>query len=233
VILNVNIAPEKTGTTSIQRLFAGNRPLLAEHGILYPRTPGPANHLALATYAHTRRGGELWHKMGIENLEGYRNFRAALRRDLGEELASAGPIHKTIMSNEHCSSRLKTVEEVEDLREFLSARRIHFLLAVHQAVAGDAEDDVARRRAQIGQPPVDQVERPGQGRVAGRVGGQILPSERQHADEFRNLLAGSGGWHTAILAARTSSNVSRSMSNDVLLPSVVVGSCLSSLVKHA
>lgn len=121
MILYLHIGTEKTGTTSIQRLFAGNRPLLAENGILYPRTPGPANHLALATYAHTRRGGELWQKMGIANLEGYRNFRAALRRDLEAELASApASIQKTIMSNEHCSSRLKTVEEVEDLRQFLS-----------------------------------------------------------------------------------------------------------------
>ena len=102
------------------------------------------------------------------------------------------------LESENCNAA-----RVERLGEFLSAGRIHFLLPVHQAVAGDTEDNVARRRAQIGQPPVDQVERPGQGRVAGRVGGQILPSERQHAHEFRNLLAGSGGWHTAILAART------------------------------
>jgi hypothetical protein len=121
VILYLHIGTEKTGTTSIQRFFAGNRPLLAQNGIFYPRVPGPANHLALATYAHTRRGGELWRKMEIKNLQGYQNFRAALQRDLGEELAAApGPIQKTIMSNEHCSSRLKTVEEIEDLRQFLS-----------------------------------------------------------------------------------------------------------------
>src|SRR2546425_8256820 len=65
------------------------------------------------------------------------------------------------LESENCNAA-----RVERLREFLSARRIHFLLAVHQAVAGDAEDDVARRWAQIGQPAVDQVERASQGRVA-------------------------------------------------------------------
>ena len=120
MILYLHIGTEKTGTTSIQRFFANNREPLAKNGIFYPRTLGPANHLALATYANKRRGGELWQKMGIENRADYQNFRARMQRELAAEMETF-PVSKTIMSNEHCSSRLKSVEEIEDLRQFLAA----------------------------------------------------------------------------------------------------------------
>src|SRR5438552_2231589 len=66
---------------------------------------------------------------------------------------------------------------VEGLREFLRARGVDLLLPVNQAVTGDAEDDIASWSAQIVEAAIDQIERSGQGGMAGRVGGEILPAE--------------------------------------------------------
>ena len=136
MVLYLHIGTEKTGTTSIQRFLANNREALARNGILYPRTPGPANHLALATYANKRRGGELWRKMEIATRADYQDFRAKLKCDLAAEFESC-PVPKTIMSNEHCSSRLKSVEEIEDLRQFLAA----FFDDIHILVYLRRQDD--------------------------------------------------------------------------------------------
>lgn len=119
MVLYLHIGTEKTGSTSIQRFFAANRERLAANGILYPSAPGRANHLALAGLAHKKPGGEIWRKLKIESEDDYKSFRAELRSNLAAELAShAG--EKTILSNEHCSSRLKSTAEIEDLRLFLS-----------------------------------------------------------------------------------------------------------------
>jgi hypothetical protein len=117
--LYLHIGTEKTGTTSVQKFMELNRDLLNRYSVIYPRAPGTANHLALAGMAQNRHDGELQSKLNISSGEDLLAFRMKLAEQLAAEL-SANKYAKAVMSNEHCSSRLKTDEEVSFLRDFLS-----------------------------------------------------------------------------------------------------------------
>jgi len=119
MVLYLHIGTEKTGTTSVQNFFAAHREVLQKHGILYPRSVGRENHRALAVLAQNRTGTALWEKLGIRDTGEFVRFRQEVEVSLADELA-AGGAPKTIMSNEHCSSRLRSDAEVEALRRFLA-----------------------------------------------------------------------------------------------------------------
>jgi hypothetical protein len=115
--LNLHIGTEKTGTTSLQKFMAANRRLLSEEGVVYPESPGTDNHIALATLARRSRT-ELWDQLRIDDREQWEAFRREFRQKFSAELA--GHSNQTVvMSGEHCSSRLRTDEEVHRLLEFL------------------------------------------------------------------------------------------------------------------
>jgi hypothetical protein len=115
--LYLHIGTEKTGTTSVQKFMDIHRDRFREIGILYPRAPGRANHLGIPGLAQAP-AGELRAKLNIRSDQDQAIFREKLKRDLGLELKS-GIFHKVVMSSEHCSSRLRSDEEVGVLREFL------------------------------------------------------------------------------------------------------------------
>jgi hypothetical protein len=89
VVLHLGVG--KTGTTTIQHLMRQSRPALAEHGYLYPRTPGPVRHAKLGLYF--RSDEELasmpaWHQLRAQSPE---RFRRRFRRRLMAEIADAQP----------------------------------------------------------------------------------------------------------------------------------------------
>jgi len=117
VKLYLHIGTEKTGTTSVQKFLRFNRDLLKRQGILYPLAPGSENHIALAALAK-EAGGELWDILGIGGGSDCQRFRDTIREKLRLELSEQS-YHTVIMSGEHCSSRLRTDEEVRRLHDFL------------------------------------------------------------------------------------------------------------------
>ncbi len=89
VILHLGIG--KTGTTTIQHSMRLSRPALAEHGYLYPRTPGPVRHAKFGLFF--RSDEELdsmpaWHQLRAQSPE---RFRRRFRRRLMAEIADAQP----------------------------------------------------------------------------------------------------------------------------------------------
>lgn len=85
----VHIGMGKTGTSSIQYLLAANRPVLAAHGVLFPRVPGRARHTRLGLAV--KGDDELtrtpaWHRIGRPVPQ---RFRRRFRRNLLEEVGSA------------------------------------------------------------------------------------------------------------------------------------------------
>jgi hypothetical protein len=117
--LYLHIGTEKTGTTSLQQFLKKNRNALGERGFLYPSSPGKSNHTALAVTALADfRRVPLRSMAGVTTNEELQKFRANFRENLSAEL-QGGTCSKVIMSNEHCSTQLKTDEEVEYLRDFL------------------------------------------------------------------------------------------------------------------
>jgi hypothetical protein len=127
--LYLHIGTEKTGSTSIQRYLAKNRTKLREMGILFPMAPGLDNQRALTAIAEENtEDSALQEIFNIRTPGDLDRFRADLRTKLKDELA-AGTYSRVVMSNEHCSSRLRDVEQVEYLRNFLGEffDRIHVL----------------------------------------------------------------------------------------------------------
>lgn len=113
----LHIGTEKTGTTSLQQYLFANRFRLREMGICYPMAAGGKNHTKLPVHAlsddktdslrmlhHVRTPGDL------------ANFRGQLRRDLAAECEAAETL---LLSNEHCSSRLLSTDEVARLKDLL------------------------------------------------------------------------------------------------------------------
>jgi hypothetical protein len=118
--LYLHIGTEKTGTSSIQEFMRANRALLQTRGVVYPRSPGDINHIGLAALGQDRDRGELWEKLGITSIAGRDRYRIQLANDLSTELREK-EYGRAVMSNEHCSSRLLSGEEVSSLRNFLSS----------------------------------------------------------------------------------------------------------------
>lgn len=87
VVLHLGMG--KTGTKTIQHLLRLSRPALAEHGVLYPVTPGPVRHTRFGL--SFRSDEELddmpaWRRMRAQSPE---RFRRRVHRRLLEEIADA------------------------------------------------------------------------------------------------------------------------------------------------
>jgi hypothetical protein len=118
--LYLHIGTEKTGTTSIQRFLKMNRELLAGHGVLFPTSPGNMNHMALTVAAQEDNvKGPLRKIFKVLSRDDVKHFRAKLHADMTAELKDT-PFKTTIMSGEHCSSRLLNDTEVTRLKEMLT-----------------------------------------------------------------------------------------------------------------
>jgi hypothetical protein len=116
----LHIGAEKTGTTSIQVSLRLNRQRLADQGVLFAASPGDQNHIALAAYALADSHGveELRILSGVHDPRQIPSFRERLTDALDREITENKP-NIVVFSSEHCSSRLNTVAEIEELRRLL------------------------------------------------------------------------------------------------------------------
>ncbi|MEB3334024.1 MAG: hypothetical protein VKP70_03470 [Cyanobacteriota bacterium] len=120
--LVLHIGTEKTGTTSLQKLFAINRELLGEAGIYIPDFFGKFNHrLAEYAFEDDGRNDAFTKSLGVfKNLQAKQKLKAEIR-DLWRARVSEVSAQTWIVSSEHFQSRLLSVEEVGNLWHFLSA----------------------------------------------------------------------------------------------------------------
>jgi hypothetical protein len=118
--LLLHIGQSKTGTSSIQRSLGARREALLAQGILYPRSPGAANHgLLPASLVPMERLGA-FHPHVWEGLPPERRL-ARFRREFGEEMGAMGPdVRRVIISAEQCSGLMIRPEEVARLRDALA-----------------------------------------------------------------------------------------------------------------
>jgi hypothetical protein len=129
--LYLHIGAEKTGTTAIQRLLQINRKRLEAKGVLFPRTPGSLSHVGLAVAAQDDdKRDELRVASGVETTEAIYRARRALAAGLRREVG-ASTAHTVIFSNEHCSSRLTSVSEIERLYRMLRPLSVGITIVVY------------------------------------------------------------------------------------------------------
>ena len=119
-MIYLHIGTEKTGTTSIQNSLAATRKTLSKAGLLYPESLGKTNHVNFyAAAAPARADDEITAQLHASAPDAHAAFRKATQAGLLREVAKTSP-RKIVISNEHCSSRLTTIEEIETLRDFLA-----------------------------------------------------------------------------------------------------------------
>lgn len=120
--LRLHIGTEKTGTTTIQRFLALNRDILMTSGVLVPASLGETNHRLLpAMVNNSDFVDDFFRARGLldratrdaEKLRWRSNFLTEISRSDAE---------CCVISSEHLQSRLRTIEEVQRLRDLLKER---------------------------------------------------------------------------------------------------------------
>jgi tetratricopeptide (TPR) repeat protein len=120
--LILHIGQSKTGTSSIQRCLGARREALLAEGVLYPRSPGAANHgLLPASLVPVERLGHfhpnIWEGLAPEAR--LARFREEFAAEMDAAIRPGGP-RRVVLSAEQCSGLLDDVASV---------RRLHALLA--------------------------------------------------------------------------------------------------------
>ena len=118
--VTLHIGATKTGSTSIQSCLAQNRALLAQNGVLYPKTLGRVNHNVIPVCLHGEYANNLHQsKYGIKTQEDYTAFTQARPTLLADEIAQHDPTH-VIISSEHMHSRCYRDAHFTRLKALLS-----------------------------------------------------------------------------------------------------------------
>jgi hypothetical protein len=113
--LYLHIGTEKTGSTALQAVSGMNRAALTKHGIFYPRTPGERNHTRLTIFAADAANAlDLRRLSRLFSEAAYESFKTNFAAELQSEIAT-NPCARICLSNEHLSSRLKSVVEIRRL----------------------------------------------------------------------------------------------------------------------
>jgi tetratricopeptide (TPR) repeat protein len=118
--LYLHIGLPKTGTSSIQRVMATHRPALRAQGVLFPNSPGWANH-ALLPASVLADPNALWdvHPGTWEGMRPAARLEK-FRDEFAAEMAAAGSdITRVIISAEQCSSLLVCQPDVQALANLL------------------------------------------------------------------------------------------------------------------
>ena len=120
--LYLHIGLEKTGTTTTQYALGKSYTSLKEQGILYPKTMMDKwfNHIGVVNYCLSDEKFQAIRTVyGIKDRDSLRKFRKNVEEEFSNEL-SLFDGNTVIMSNEHCSSRLITIKEIENVRKFFT-----------------------------------------------------------------------------------------------------------------
>lgn len=130
----LHIGTEKTGTTTAQGLLYANRDALLKAGFALTDAFGSPNNRLLAVYGMEaeRTDDEMYGRLNIGDLDGRKKLKAELKTAFDREIAALPEhVHTLILSNEHCQSRIKSVDEVRRIYELLSPHADEVRLLVY------------------------------------------------------------------------------------------------------
>ena len=119
--LLLHIGAEKTGTSSIQSFLLVNRKALSEVGVYYLHSPGRADCRSLPVLCIGQNTPDDFLRMeGIKTPAARSKFVEETQQWLRQQLTGAGEkCHTIVISSEHLSSRLSSVEAVQRVKELL------------------------------------------------------------------------------------------------------------------
>lgn len=113
----IHIGTPKTGSTTIQNLLFANRDILQERGVLFPGCIGQKNHknLCVACAPNSMTVAGMRGELGLQSEQDCTAFIQNLLSDFKQEVSETK--HDVlVLSSEHFSSRLSTVEHISRLK---------------------------------------------------------------------------------------------------------------------
>jgi hypothetical protein len=115
----LHIGFEKTGTTSLQSYCRRNLDLLADCGILFPRSMAGNNHWGLMPYAlDPAKGDRIKWSHGLNTIEKSAEFQEQFRQSFTEEIRQS-PAERVVLTLEQLSSRVTEIAEAQRLRDLM------------------------------------------------------------------------------------------------------------------
>lgn len=120
--LFLHIGTEKTGSTSFQNWSWLNQKVLSENGIFYSRVLGHENHIKVYLWSLDHGSDDDgFLRAGLVSRREQQVFRSTLPAQFAQEVKFARDMgcHSFLISNEHCHSRLRSIEDLERLYSFL------------------------------------------------------------------------------------------------------------------
>ena len=117
--LILHIGTEKTGTTSIQNTLKANSELLKNKGILYPSCFKFSNHIEICVaFQNYDENSDLYSVICVGNKkENVENYRKKFLSKLENEIKTSD-CETIVISNEHLHSRLRSNEEISELKSW-------------------------------------------------------------------------------------------------------------------
>ncbi|MBC6404350.1 MAG: hypothetical protein GDA41_01215 [Rhodospirillales bacterium] len=117
--LFLHIGSTKTATTSIQRFLTANRGLLLENGYIFPSYIGGNNHKKLVVYANDDDYYTVDFRYNVRTPDDRQRFRQEFSALFRANLA--GVKEHVILSSEHCSALLRTVDDINRLKDLIAS----------------------------------------------------------------------------------------------------------------
>ncbi len=119
----IHIGTEKTGSTAIQNVLANGRDVLKSQGWLYPKAFGKRDSqyglVVLSMKDAWLNGGDLSQFLKLKSKDDWEKYRNAIFSSFEGELRECGECGRLVVSSEHFHSRLKTADEIANLRNIL------------------------------------------------------------------------------------------------------------------
>lgn len=118
--LLLHIGTGKTGTTTIQNVFARCRDNLAQHSILYPRAFGAQNHEAVSVACGDFHPGFSTNKVKeVKTAEDRDTFLEKIKAQVLEEIDAVKP-DMMVVSNEHLFEKIRTPDNISRIKRLFN-----------------------------------------------------------------------------------------------------------------
>ena len=129
----LHIGTEKTGTTTLQQFLFVNRDNLHKVNYFIPNSVGARNNRKIVSYAVSDdRWDDYLDEQGVHTLEQKQHFRDEFLKEFHEEMQKRlGKEDNILLSSEHFSSRLQSVEEIQKIKELLSTYCDDFKIIIY------------------------------------------------------------------------------------------------------
>ena len=118
----VHIGTEKTGTSSIQLFLLKNRKKLLRHGYHFLQSAGNTNNWALPAYCSVEnRFDDFYRVHAVKDEAELEAFKKRFVQNFEAELRACDRnVHTVVISSEHFHSRLRSDEEIRNVKQVLS-----------------------------------------------------------------------------------------------------------------